>query len=72
MSQPKNLRAEALVTLTIQVRNLGSWSPNCSVAEVERMCGQAATNRLRQLGLQNDFKVVGEPQVRTVITRQET
>lgn len=71
MTDPTSLRAEALVTLTVQVRNLGSWNPNCSVAQIERQCGEAAANRLRQLGLKNDFKVVGEPLVRTVITRKE-
>lgn len=68
--------ATAIVTLTVEVRVSDAWGPDCSVAQVHRQAAEAAIGKLRNMiyraGSDNDqcIKLVGTPEVKTVITER--
>ena len=63
MSEPAN----AVVRVTISVKNLGHWNDACTVQQVREQAAEAAVNRLRKLFMENkDFTVIGRPEVRLI------
>lgn len=70
----KPVGASAVVTVTVEVQANGSWGPDCSVAQVHQQAGHEAVNAvrtaLRNAGYATRMKVVGEPEIRTVIVER--
>ncbi len=71
----KPVGASAVVTVTVEVRANGSWGPDCSVAQVHRQAAEEAVNSvrnaLRHAAYGDRMKVVGDPEIKTVIVERE-
>lgn len=67
--------ASAIVTVTVEVRANSSWGPDCSVSQVHRQAAEEAVNSvrnaLRHAGYSDRMKVVGDPEIKTVIVERE-
>lgn len=70
----KPVGARAIVTVTVEIAASGSWGPDCSVAQVHRQAGEesvnALRNALRHAGYSASMRVVGEPEIKTVIVER--
>lgn len=70
----KPVGASAIVTVTVEVQAQGAWGPDCSVAQVHRQAAEEAVNSvrnaLRHAGYLDRMKVVGEPEIKTVIVER--
>lgn len=65
--------ASAVVTLTIEVRAQSSWGKDCSLAQVHRQAAEETSNYVRTLARaagNGRIKIVGEPEVKTIITER--
>lgn len=67
--------ATATVTLTVEVKVESSWGTNCTIAQVHSQAAEAARGALRNAvagsPAASRIKVIGEPEVRTVITERQ-
>jgi hypothetical protein len=41
--------ASAVVEVTLSVRNLGSWGPDCTAGQIQKQAVEAARNRVAKL-----------------------
>ncbi|ADW76550.1 hypothetical protein Rahaq_4975 (plasmid) [Rahnella aceris] len=59
----------AIVTLTIEIGSLGSWGPDCQIAQVYRQALVEAENRLaKAFKGDRNIRIVGVPNVRSITT----
>lgn len=66
-----DLGATAIVRVEIELSGLGTWSSECSVDQIEKQAAQAALNRIeRAKSAIPGFKVVGSPEVTTVLVNK--
>lgn len=65
-----DVAATAVVTLTVEVSQLGVWGPDCQVGQIQSQAAQAAVNYLRALDRGWRLTVVGQPIVQAVVARQ--
>lgn len=62
----------AVVTLTIQISNLGSWGPECQIDQVYRQAIVEAKGRLaKAFSGDRNIAIVGVPNVRSITTDME-
>ena len=64
-------RAGATVTLTVEISNVGAWGSDCQLEQVYKQAAESAIGMLRTAMRDRDFRIVGTPQVRTVIVDQD-
>lgn len=64
----------AIVTVSVEVRGLGTYGPECSVGQVYEQSKREGVQALELLfqhaKTSGKFRVVGDPTIRTVITEQ--
>lgn len=74
MSKPRvRTTTGARVKLTIELKNLGSWGPDCQIDQVYRQAIEAAIGRVRR-AFQSDpsgIKIIGVPSVEAITTSME-
>lgn len=61
----------AVVTLTVQISNVGSWGPDCQIEQVYRQAIVEAKGRLAKAMNCRDIKFIGEPVVKAITTDVE-
>lgn len=63
----------AVVTLTVQISNVGSWGPECQMDQVYRQALESAIGRVRNAFAKDPrgIKIVGTPSVQAVTTDME-
>lgn len=62
----------ATVQLTIEIRGLGSWGPECQIDQVHKQAKREALEKLaRATKGTRDFRVIGEPVVSTITHEEE-
>jgi hypothetical protein len=73
MSKPhvKPVSADAVATITVEVRNLGSWGTDCSLEQVHRQAAEAAIGYLRNFDRDSRITVIGQPEIKTVIVERK-
>jgi hypothetical protein len=65
-------RAGATVTVTVEISNLGAWGSDCQLDQVYKQAAESAIGKLRTGMREQDFRIVGNPQVRAVIVDQDS
>ncbi|WP_353614814.1 hypothetical protein [Mangrovibacter phragmitis] len=65
------LTTGATVNLTIQIRNLGSWAPDCPLHQVYSQAIAEAKHRVIKAFEGKNISFVGEPVVRAITTDME-
>ncbi len=69
----RRISAGARVTLTVEVSNLGAWGADCTVAQVREQAIESALSHLgHALKDGQRFRIIGEPKVTGVLTRDES
>ena len=60
----------ATMTVTIEVRNLGSWGPQCQIDQVYRQAAESAIGYLSKLAQQEKgkFRIIGNAKVTAVMS----
>jgi hypothetical protein len=58
----------ARATLTIEVRNIGSWGPGCQLDQVYRQAAEAAIGKIRNTFKPTDVFIIGDVKVTAIIT----
>lgn len=76
MSEAKKPRVKtttgAVVTLTIQISNVGSWGPDCQMSQVYSQALESARQRLsKAFSGSRDIAIVGVPNIRSITTDME-
>lgn len=63
----------AVVTLTIEISNVGSWGPECQMDQVYRQAAESAIGRVRNAFAKDarGVRVVGTPVVQAITTDME-
>lgn len=61
----------AVVTLTVQISNVGAWGPDCQIEQVYRQAIVEAKGRLAKALNSRDIKFIGEPVVKAITTDVE-
>ncbi|MEL5258427.1 MULTISPECIES: hypothetical protein [Serratia] len=62
----------AKVTLTLELKNLGSWGPECQINQVYKQALDQAAGKLgKLLNGQSDIRIVGRPLVQVITTDVE-
>ncbi|WP_454863338.1 hypothetical protein [Pseudomonas hormoni] len=71
MSKPVvRTTTNAVVTLTVELSNIGSWGPDCKIDQVYKQAVEEAMGRIRR-AFEKDargVKVVGVPVVKAITT----
>lgn len=67
----KKVGAYATCTLTIEVYSLGSWGGECALSQIHKQAAEAAIGRIQRLETQHNFRLVGEPDVKAIITEKQ-
>lgn len=66
--------ATAVVTVTVEISGLGSYASTCQVDQIYRQSAREATNSLQNLfngSKDRNFRIVGEPKVKTIFTERD-
>lgn len=59
----------AVVTLTIEISNVGSWGPDCQIEQVYRQAREAARRRVsKAFDGDRHISIVGVPNIRCITT----
>jgi len=63
----------AVVTLTVQISNVGSWGPDCTTDQVYRQAVESAIGRVRNAFAKDPrgVKIIGNPTVQAIATDME-
>lgn len=62
----------AVVTLTIEISNVGSWGPDCQMHQVYSQALEVARRRLEKaFSGDRNISIVGVPNVRSITTDME-
>jgi hypothetical protein len=68
----KRVTAGATVTLTIEVSGCGSWGQGTELSQVYNQAAQVAVEYIKsRCEKDGRIRIVGEPQVRSVLTSEE-
>ncbi len=57
--------------MTVEISNVGAWGSECQLDQVYKQAAESALGMLRRGMRDRDFRIIGDPQVRTVIVDQE-
>lgn len=73
MSKPKvQTTTGAVVTLTLEISNVGSWGPDCDLAQVYGQAREAAVGRIRNAfrdeRTARSIRIVGTPVIKAITT----
>lgn len=62
----------AMVTLTLELTNLGSWGPECQINQVYKQALDQAVGKLGRLFQgQSDIRIIGRPVIQAITTDVE-
>jgi hypothetical protein len=62
--------ATAVVTITVQISDLGSWGPDCSVQQVHDQATRAAIGAIRNMDKDRRLTIIGTPEIKTITTER--
>jgi hypothetical protein len=68
------VNATAVVTVTVEISNLGNWDDSCSAAQLHEQCSREAMLALNNLftsTTDRKFRIIGQPHSRTVYTERK-
>ncbi len=70
INKPKvRTSTSAVVTLTIEISNVGSWGPDCQIDQVYRQAREAARMRIsKAFNGDRYIAIVGVPNIRCITT----
>jgi hypothetical protein len=65
------ITAGVVVTLTIEVSNCGTWGIGCDIAQVHKQAMDGAIGYVKdRCDKDRRIRIIGQPQVRTIITEE--
>jgi hypothetical protein len=72
MNKPraKPVTAYAVATVTIEVHGLGSWGKDCNLLQVHRQASEEAIGIIRRMDARGQIRVVGQPEIKTIIAEE--
>lgn len=60
---PTNTGTSATVTVTVEVRELGTWEPDCTIEQIQEQALREAKSKLNRVLNKGDFRIKGDCRV---------
>ncbi len=63
--------AHARATLTIEMRNLGSWGHDCPLEQIFKQASKSAEDRIRNTFKPTDVQIIGDIKITAIMVEDK-